>query len=412
MAFDREVDVLIVGGGPAGLVAAETVASGGLSTLLVEQEKEIGQPVHTSGATTVQTVKTFRIPEKFYHSVTGITLYSPNDDATFYYNEPIGCILDVRGTYQYLAQKALNKGALILTNTKANEAILDNGFTVGASIMRDSSEHFKIRSKIMIDASGYRAAMSKQSGLHRGFTRFGVGAEYELLAPDCNQNEIALIVGSRYAPSGYAWIFPWGENRVRVGIGILHPDVSIAPKEYLETFVRKIGIFGVNQVTSKIREYHFGLIPSDGIASRFVGNGIMAIGDAAGQASLIAGEGIRLSMQAGQLAGKTAVEAISRGRWDAGSLMPYETAFRTNYGRNLAIGHIINKEIAVWNDDQWDKCIRKLKTLPPPFIPRLLVSEFSTVDLASLIMRRPNLWPLLISHGTKALLRYVSKSKQ
>ena len=65
-----------------------------------------------------------------------------------------------------------------------------------------------VRSKIVIDASGHRASLSKQAKLHAGFTRVGVGSEYDLSAPRCKQEESLLIVGSQYAPAGYACVFP------------------------------------------------------------------------------------------------------------------------------------------------------------------------------------------------------------
>ena len=70
--------------------------------------------------------------------------------------------------------------------------------------------------------------------------------------------------------------------------------------------------FRVDLTGSEVLEYHFGLIPSSGLASQFAGDRIMAVGDAAGQATLVAGEGIRLSMQAGLMAG------INRGSGDVG----------------------------------------------------------------------------------------------
>jgi len=70
-----------------------------------------------------------------------------------------------------------------------------------------------------IDEAGGR----RQEGLDPGIRRFGVGAEYDLYAPHCDQSEVLLIAGSDFAPSGYAWVFPWGRHRVRVGVGIIHP---------------------------------------------------------------------------------------------------------------------------------------------------------------------------------------------
>ena len=54
-----------------------------------------------------------------------------------------------------------------------------------------------VRSEIVIDASGHHASLSKQAKLHAGFTRVGVGSEYDLSAPRCNQEEAFLIGGSQ-----------------------------------------------------------------------------------------------------------------------------------------------------------------------------------------------------------------------
>ncbi len=57
------VDVLIVGGGPAGLAAAEAAASQGARTLLLERQHEIGYPVHTSGGSWISDMQALGIPE-------------------------------------------------------------------------------------------------------------------------------------------------------------------------------------------------------------------------------------------------------------------------------------------------------------------------------------------------------------
>ena len=86
-------------------------------------------------------------------------------------------------------------------------------------------------------ASGYRGDLLRQAGIGTRIQRFGVGAEFDMFAPHCNQDEALLVVGSQFAPAGYGWVFPWGEHRVRVGVGVIHPDDSSNPVELLDSFV-------------------------------------------------------------------------------------------------------------------------------------------------------------------------------
>ena len=412
MGFSKDVDVLVVGGGPAGLLAAETTASAGLSTLVLEREPEIGDPVRTSGGTSVETMRRFDISDRFYHVLKRLRFCSLREEAAFEFQEPVGCIIDVRGMYRHLAERASSKGASILTGANVESLIFEGGEIAGCNVKSGTSGDFDVRSKIVIDASGHRASLSKQAKLHDGFTRFGVGAEYDLSAPHCNQEEALLIVGSQYAPAGYAWVFPWGEDRVRVGVGILHSDGRANPKDYLADVMEDIHRFGVDLTGSEIREYHFGLIPSSGLAHQFAGDRIMAAGDAAGQATLVAGEGIRLSMQAGLMAGQAAVQAISDGTWDRSALIPYEQTFKSKYARNLRISHFINERIATWGDDQWDQHIRVLKTIPPKTLAKLLQSEFAVPEILAWILLKPALWPRAVRYLRRFLFHRLGKSKE
>ena len=408
MASHESVDVLVVGGGPAGLMAAYAAASGGCSTLMVEREAEIGDPVHTSGATTVRTMQRFDIPEDLYHVVKRLRMCSPGEAATFEYDEPLGCVIDVRRVYRHLAQRAMSKGVKILTATSARDPVWEGGFVTGCKLDSRTEGPIDVRSKVLIDASGYHASISKQAGLHPGFTRFGVGAEYELRAPRCRQDEVVLVVGNSYAPSGYAWVAPWGGNRVRAGVGILHADSRANPKEYLETFLTELERFDVDLSGSLIEEYHFGIIPSDGLTRQFAGPGIMAVGDAAGQATLVVGEGIRLSMEAGEVAGQTAARAISKGVYTHKALMPYERWFRSRYQRKLSIGHRLNLRMATWDDDDWDKRVRVLRTMPPRLFVKLVQSEFPAFGIGAWLGLRPQLWVKGVVSVLKVLPHYLS----
>jgi digeranylgeranylglycerophospholipid reductase len=123
-------DVIIAGGGPAGLSAAAALAGQGCSVLVLEQNHEIGSPIRTSGGTFIDEMQALGIPERLYHPVSRIRFVSPNNSATFNYSVPRLGVLDVRGTFQFLAERAIAAGAQIRLATRLTALFADNGFVV------------------------------------------------------------------------------------------------------------------------------------------------------------------------------------------------------------------------------------------------------------------------------------------
>ena len=301
-------DALIAGGGPAGLSAAETLARAGRSVLLLERNHEIGSPIRTSGGTFIDEMVALGIPARLYHPLSRIRLISRKTTVVFDFPQPRLCTLDVRGTYQYLATRAIEAGAKIELGTALEAPVMIDGAVIGATTSTRT-----ISSRVLIDATGYQSNLLKQAGLDPGFTRFGVGAEYDLFAPFCSETEAIILVGGDVAPSGYAWVFPWGRNRVRVGVGIIHPDSRADPQDYLDRLMGNLRYYKVDVRNAQPIEHHQGLIPSECFAKQFAANGILGVGDAAGHASSLLGEGIRWAIHAGRMAGTVAAHAIEKG---------------------------------------------------------------------------------------------------
>lgn len=387
-----QVDVLIAGGGPAGLQAASEIASRGWSALVLEQDSEVGSPTRTSGGTFVRDMVEFGIPERLYHKVTKCRFFSPANSATFSYDEqPIVCVIDVRGTFQYLAERAALAGASIRPATTAVETLKNESGTVIGVKARMGNRTFDIGAKIVIDATGYKASMVKSSKITDGSHRFGVGAEYDLFAPHYDRTEVVLIVGSQIAPNGYAWFCPWGEQRVRAGVGVIHPDSKLNPEAFLDKLIAQAADWGVNLKGAQPIEYHYGLIPSEGMVEPFVGDGILAAGDSAGQPSQLLGEGIRWALFAGRMAGEVCAEALAAGDYSAAFLKRYQDRWMKKYGRDLTIAYEINKRIAAYDDSQWDNKVELMKQLSAPQFARALSSDFSPGFWAGLALSKPTL---------------------
>jgi digeranylgeranylglycerophospholipid reductase len=368
MHFVRDIgrsgyEAIVAGGGPAGLSVAEAIASRGRSVLVLEQNHEIGSPIRTSGGSFVSEMQALGIPSRLYHPIQRVRFISPNNSAVFDYDAPALCVMDVRAVFQYLAERAVAAGAHLRLGTAAMAPVM-NGDAVTGVRTRTST----LTARVLIDATGYRSSLLKQVDTP-GFRRFGVGAEYDLFAPHCDQTEAILVVGNHFAPSGYGWIFPWGRGRVRVGVGIIHPDSSGNPDVYLDRFTEALPRYGVNTTGAQAVERHSGLIPSERFAATFAGNGILAVGDAAGQASSLLGEGIRWAIRAGHMAGEVVAQALSQGdplqTLPRLALLPFEQKWRRQFGADLRLAHCINQRIARWEDRTWDERMEIVKMLTP-----------------------------------------------
>jgi digeranylgeranylglycerophospholipid reductase len=386
--MESDWPVVIVGGGFAGLAAAERCAEEGIKCLVLEKSDEIGYPIHTSGGSFLPELKKLGIPSELYHPIENVRFRSPNSVATFRYEKAKMCVMDVRGVRQYLAQQALDSGAHVHTKSTVTDVLSDGGHVKGV-VANTSSGEENFRSDVVIDASGFRSVVAQASGLHGGFDRFGRGAEYDLYCPGIDDSTAELIVGSDFAPSGYGWIFPRGQNRVRVGVGSIYPDAEVSPSNYLDDLVNEYAGLGLekdNQI-----ETHSGIIPSKKVLSKTVSDGVILAGDAANQPLGLVGEGIRISTITGRMAGEVAALGVIRNNSSASFLELYEKRWRQKLEIPLKISYLINTRIAQFDDSQWDTGVRFLNELSPNQFYHILKCDFSKEVAWNITKTNPNL---------------------
>ena len=103
-----ECEVLIVGGGPAGLSVAATLPDH-VSTIIVHQDAEIGKPVRTSGGCWLDDVERLGIPSEFYQVMHQLDVYSDNKEAHFQVKDNKLVVLNITDLYQWIAQKSDHK---------------------------------------------------------------------------------------------------------------------------------------------------------------------------------------------------------------------------------------------------------------------------------------------------------------
>jgi len=384
-------DIVVVGAGPAGSSAAYQASQNGVKVALLEKEESIAETVRTSGVTWIKNIKEFGIPDDCFNPIKNYSFCSPNNEVTISDSIAQAAVLDVRKTYRWLAQQAKEKGTDIFIKTIVKDVIKNKKGDIIGVVAANSKEELLFFGKIIIDASGFGSVVCKSMGLVTQWERFGAGAEYEVKAENVDPETWWLMVGQKYSPAGYAWIFPVSKDIVRIGVGVGKPESSIDPTERLKDLIEsKQGpISRLGKITPI--EFHYGLIPNDGLSRKTVYNNLIMVGDSAGQANPLVLEGIRYAIKFGRIAGNVAAAALKSGKTDENALLPYEEHWRQEIESKIkSAGRVQDRWIGL-TDEQWDKELDIIKELRPDEFLDFIKADFGLSNMLKLATHHPKL---------------------
>lgn len=391
MAKEFSFDIVIVGAGPAGSSAAYSAAKNGAKVALLEKEDTVAQTVRTSGVTWIDAIKEFGIPNDCYNPIKNYVFCSPKNEVRINNSESMAAVLDVRKTYRWLADEAQKQGAQIFLDTIVTDTIKDsNGKILGVSTT-SGKEEINFNSKIVIDASGFQSVVAKSLGLVSQWKRFGAGAEYEAVVENIDSETWWLMVGQKYSPAGYAWIFPLGRNTVRIGVGIGKPESNVDPTERLKEIIeKKLGpIESLGKITPI--EFHYGLIPNDGLSRKTVYDNLILVGDSAGQANPLVLEGIRYAIRFGRVAGEIAAKAVSMNDTSEKALAPYEEIWKKAILAKINSAAKVQSRWIGLSDEEWDKELDIIKELSAAEFLDFIKAEFGLASIIKLATHHPKI---------------------
>lgn len=338
LPLQRQYDVIVVGAGPAGSIAACNAARRGLSVLLLEKRQEIGSPVRCAEGVSHEQLIPFIAPDERWISTTvtfaEFTLIGDDGQAETMRGEGrLGYVLERRVFDRALAEEAATAGAEVRVKTAATALILDAGLVQGVRVRGPAGEA-EIACRVVIGADGVEARVGDWAGLNTTLPQRDAMscAQFLLAGIDVDHTCTCYYVGKNIAPGGYAWIFPKGEGRANVGLGVQADVVERPALDYLVRFVESQPHLEQGSPVALVT----GGVPVAPPLPRLVTGGLILVGDAARQVEPLTGGGITNAMAAGRLAAEVAAECIAAGDVSATALSGYETRWHAGWGRGLA----------------------------------------------------------------------------
>lgn len=362
--MDIETDVLVIGAGPSGSIAANTIAQNGVDVLLIDKKSEIGTPKRCAEGILKSTLDELNIQADsrwIAREITGIEIVSPNNkklilDETNFELPDTAYILERKIFDKTLVMDAIRSGTKVMIKTKANSIERTNsGFLVNATSL---GREIQIRTKLIIAADGPESKVGRMVGLKSNTSLYNMAscAQYEMVNVEMDDmNHVRVHIGS-ICPGGYVWIFPKGDDIANVGLGVLKSHTDKTARHFLDSFVQS----NEDVVNAQCVEMNVGGDPIGGLIEERYGDNVMVVGDAAGFVDPLTGDGIRTAMLSGKYAGEVAVKSIEKGNYSKKFLKEYYDLTEENIGKSFNRFNKIKEFLLTLDDDSLNNIVEEI----------------------------------------------------
>jgi len=364
-----DVDVLVVGAGPAGAVAAcdAKQAAPGLDVVLLERDRAVGSPVRCAEGVGDAGLREFANPDGAdwaARKITKVIFQAPDDTEVLVAERGVGWILDRTRFDAHLAAAAAAAGAHVLVGAEAT------GMSRNRRGGGDDRWHVRVKergqdtvyqARVVIGADGVETMVGRWAGLDTRVPARDMEscAQYVLQGIECDPDAIYLQFSEAIAPGGYAWIFPKAVGVANVGLGLvaLKTDGRNA-RQYLDAWVDR------RFPTAARTGYTVGGVIVHTTIKKTYADGVMIVGDAAHMINPLSGGGITNAMKAGRLAGTTAAAAICAGDTSERRLAAYHHAWMELLGEDHLKYYRIKQALESVDDEFFNKLARTVNKIP------------------------------------------------
>lgn len=326
-------DVVIVGAGPAGCSAAKELAEEGFDVVLYEKRQEIGVPKRCGEGLPSAAMDDLGldVPDNCkMQPIDGALVFAPNKNkVTIDSGGTVGWTLERKMFDKWMAGRAAKAGAKIRAKAEVIDLLPENKGVV----VEVEGERKKVESRMVFGAGGVESPIVRKAGVKDSSELHVVdsGYQYEMVNLELkDEKKLELYLGNDLAPRGYVWVFPKGDNKANVGIGIAG-DMDETAKYYLDKFIENNDRFS----RASIVEVNSGMIPVGGFLDDMTAENFLALGDAAHQVNPIHGGGLREGIRAGKIASKVASRALQKGDTSKKELEVYNHMWWEERGEDL-----------------------------------------------------------------------------
>ena len=356
-------EVVVVGGGPAGALAACAASEAGAKTLLLERAPN--RTPCCAGLVGPRTAARLGVPPQLVlREIRGVRVFSPEGRVVeLHSSEPKGLVVDRPELDKWLREKAQEKGAeLWITEAR--------GLTEEALFTTKGPVEFEV----VIGADGAYSTVARAAGLSRSREILvALQAEVRVELRDWVEVHFGVV------PDFFAWAVPEKEDIAKVGLATAFGRQALPSLRYF---------LGKKFHGCEVISVRSGLIPI-GPPEETSRARVILTGNAAAQVKPLTGGGLAFLSQCAPLAGRAAALGKS-------AIQDYEREWRKLIGKELAF-QIRARQIFLRLPP---KALEELvQTLGNPKVAEFL-TDFGDIDdfcsLPSRILTRPDLWALLL----------------
>lgn len=341
-------DAVIIGAGPAGLMAARDLARRGHDVVVLEEHATVGLPTHCTGLLGSEAFTELDLPR---HTILGTAsaarFFAPDGTSVLVDADHVSAAVVDRAAFDAtLADASRDAGVEIRRDARVRSIQVSNtAVTVTADGMAQP-----VAARACIIACGAHYRFNRELGL--GVPRALVQSAQLELSFD-GPAEVEVHLGRERAPRGFAWIVPFaraGQHFQRVGL-MTDGNAASFFKTFAQDLRTRFDVTGAAWPEPRLK-----ILPLGPVA-RTYSNRVVAVGDAAGLVKPTTGGGIYYGLLSGQIAASVLDDALRADDLHDARLREYETRWRERLGAEIRIGLAFRTLASRLNDKAVDAIV-------------------------------------------------------